>query len=99
MALEMFSYRVGQLFAEMAASMGGVDTMAFTAGIGENSVELRQRVADKLAWLGVEIDPELNAVRSDDPRVISTPNSKITCLVVPTNEELMIALDVEALLG
>ena len=83
----------------MAASMGGVDTMAFTAGIGENSVELRQRVADKLAWLGVEIDPELNAVRSDDPRVISTPNSKITCLVVPTNEELMIALDVEALLG
>lgn len=99
MALEMFSYRVGQLFAEMAASMGGVDTMAFTAGIGENSVELRQRVADKLAWLGVEIDPELNAIRSDDPRVISTPNSKITCLVVPTNEELMIALDVEALLG
>ena len=99
MALEMFSYRVGQLFAEMAASMGGVDTMAFTAGIGENSVELRQRAADKLAWLGVEIDPELNAVRSDDPRVISTPNSKITCLVVPTNEELMIALDVEALLG
>ena len=99
MAVEMFSYRAGQLFAEMAASMGGVDTMAFTAGIGENSVEMRRRVADKLAWLGVELDPELNAVRSDDPRVISTPNSKITCLVVPTNEELMIALDVEALLG
>ena len=99
MAAEMFSYRAGQLFAEMAASMGGVDTMAFTAGIGENSVEMRRRVADKLAWLGVELDPELNAVRSDDPRVISTPNSKITCLVVPTNEELMIALDVEALLG
>ena len=79
--------------------MGGVDTMAFTAGIGENSVELRQGVADKLAWLGVKIDPELNAIRSDDPRVISTPDSAVTVLVVPTNEELMIALDVEALLG
>ena len=99
MAIEMFCYRVGQLFAEMAASMGGVDTMAFTAGIGENSVELRQGVADKLAWLGVKIDPELNTIRSDDPRVISTPDSAVTVLVVPTNEELMIALDVEALLG
>ncbi len=99
MAIEMFCYRVSQLFAEMAASMSGVDTMAFTAGIGENSVELRQGVADKLAWLGVKIDPELNAIRSDEPRIISTPDSAITVLVVPTNEELMIALDVEALLG
>ena len=99
MALEMFYYRTSQLFAEMAASMEGVDTMAFTAGIGENSVEMRQGVADRLAWMGVKIDPELNAIRSDDPRVISTPDSKIRVLVVPTNEELMIALDVEALLG
>ena len=99
MALEMFYYRTSQLFAEMVASMEGVDTMAFTAGIGENSVEMRQGVADRLAWMGVKIDPELNAIRSDDPRVISTPDSKIRVLVVPTNEELMIALDVEALLG
>ena len=99
MALEMFYYRTSQLFAEMAASMEGVDTMAFTAGIGENSAEMRQGVADRLAWMGVKIDPELNAIRSDDPRVISTPDSKIRVLVVPTNEELMIALDVEALLG
>ena len=99
MALEMFYYRTSQLFAEMAASMEGVDTMAFTAGIGENSVTMRQGVADRLSWMGVKIDPELNAIRSDDPRVISTPDSKIRVLVVPTNEELMIALDVEALLG
>ena len=99
MALEMFYYRTSQLFAEMAASMEGVDTMAFTAGIGENSATMRQGVADRLAWMGVKIDPELNAIRSDDPRVISTPDSKIRVLVVPTNEELMIALDVEALLG
>ena len=97
MAMEMFYYRTAQLFAEMAASMEGVDTMAFTAGIGENSVTMRQGVADRLAWMGVKIDPELNKIRSDEPRVISTPDSAITCLVVPTNEELMIALDVKRL--
>ena len=99
MAIEMFCYRTSQLFAEMAASMQGVDTMVFTAGIGENSDELRAGVAERLGWMGVEIDPELNKIRSDEPRVISTPDSKIRVLVVPTNEELMIALDVEALLG
>ena len=99
MAIEMFCYRTSQLFAEMAASMQGVDTMVFTAGIGENSDELRAGVAERLGWMGVEIDPELNKIRSDEPRVISTPDSKIRVLVVPTNEELMIALDVEVLLG
>ena len=99
MAMDMFYYRTSQLFAEMAASMEGVDTMAFTAGIGENSVTMRAGVAERLKWMGVEIDPELNKIRSDEPRVISTPDSAITVLVVPTNEELMIALDVEELLG
>lgn len=99
MAMEMFYYRTSQLFAEMAASMEGVDTMVFTAGIGENSVTMRAGVAERLGWMGVKIDPELNKIRSDEPCVISTPDSKIRVLVVPTNEELMIALDVEALLG
>ena len=99
MALDMFNYRVSQLFAEMAASMEGVDTMAFTAGIGENAPEMRAGVANRLAWMGVKIDDEKNAIRSDEPRVISTPDSAITVMVVPTNEEYMIALDVEGLLG
>ncbi|MDM8245311.1 acetate kinase [Collinsella tanakaei] len=99
MAMDMFYYRTSQLFCEMAASMEGVDTMAYTAGIGENSVTMRAGVAKRLEWMGVKIDPELNKIRSDDPRIISTPDSKITVLVVPTNEELMIALDVEELLG
>ena len=99
MAMKMFYYRTSQLFAEMAASMEGVDTMVFTAGIGENSVTMRAGVAERLGWMGVKIAPELNKIRSDEPRVISTPDSKIRVLVVPTNEELMIALDVEALLG
>ena len=99
MALEMFYYRTSQLIAEMAQSMHGFDTMVFTAGIGENSAEMRYGVAPELEWLGVKIDPEKNAVRSGDPRVISTDDSSVKVLVVPTNEELMIALDVEALLG
>ncbi len=99
MAIEMFCYRASQLISEMAASMQGFDTMVFTAGIGENSVDLRAGVSERLGWLGVEIDPELNKIRSDEPRIISTPESKVRVLVVPTNEELMIALDVEALLG
>ena len=98
-AVDMFTYRVAQLFCEMAASMEGVDTMAFTAGIGENSVYMRSAIAKRLAWMGVKIDEAANEVNSDDPRTISTPDSKIRVLVVPTNEELMIALDVEELLG
>ena len=99
MALEMFYYRTSQLIAEMAQSMHGFDTMVFTAGIGENSAEMRYGVAHELEWLGVKIDPEKNAARSGDPRIISTEDSSVKVLVVPTNEELMIALDVEALLG
>ncbi|WP_321970751.1 acetate kinase [Paratractidigestivibacter sp.] len=99
MALDMFYYRTAQLTAEMVCSMEGVDTMVFTAGIGENSDVMRQGVMDRLAWLGIKIDPAKNAVRSDEPRVISTDDSAIKVLVVPTNEEYMIALDVAELLS
>lgn len=60
---------------------------------------MRLGVAKELEWIGVKIDEKANEVRSDEPRVISTEDSKVRVLVVPTNEELMIALDVEALLG
>ena len=99
MAIEMFAYRTAQLIMEMTQANEGMDTIAFSAGIGENSPRMRAEVAKKLAWMGVEIDPELNAIRSDDVRTISTPESKIRVLVVPTNEEYMIALDVAELLG
>ena len=99
MAIDMFSYRCAQLICEMAQANEGMDTMAFSAGIGENSSRMRAEIAKKLAWMGVEIDPELNAIRSDEVRTISTPESKIRVLVVPTNEEYMIALDVAELLG
>ena len=99
MALDMFYYRTSQLIAEMAASMEGFDTMVFTAGIGENSDVMRAGVAERLGWMGVKIDAEKNAGRVSEPRVISADDSAVTVLVVPTNEEYMIALDVEELLG
>ena len=99
MAIDMWSYRVASQFATMVQAMNGVDTMVFTAGVGENSARMRKEVVNRLAWMGVKIDDEKNAIRSDEPRVISTPDSAITVMVVPTNEEYMIALDVKELLG
>ena len=99
LALDMFYYRTSQLIMEMAQSMHGFDTMAFSAGIGENSSEMRLGIAKELAWMGVKIDEEKNKVRSDEIRDISAPDSKIRVLVAPTNEEYMIALDVQELLG
>lgn len=99
MAIEMFAYRTAQLVCEMAQANEGVDTIAFSAGIGENSSRMRAEVCQKLAWLGVELDAEKNLLRSGEVRVISAPESKICVLVVPTNEEHMIALDVKELLG
>ena len=99
LAFDMFYYRTGQLIMEMAQSLQGFDAMAFSAGIGENSAVMRLGVAKELEWMGVKIDEEKNAIRSDEVREISTPDSKIRVLVVPTNEEYMIALDVAELLG
>ena len=79
--------------------MHGFDTIAFSAGVGENSDIMRAGIVDELGWLGVSIDPEKNSVRSDQVRDISAPTSRVRVLVVPTNEELMIALDVQALIA
>ena len=99
MPFDMFYYRTSQLVMEMAQAMHGFDTLAFSAGIGENSATMRMGVAKELEWMGVKIDPEKNAIRSGEVRDISAADSKIRVLVVPTNEEYMIALDVAELLG
>ncbi|AWB44970.1 acetate kinase [Paenibacillus sp. CAA11] len=93
LAFEMYEYRLRKYIGSYAAAMDGVDVIVFTAGVGENSVVVREKVCENLTYLGVKIDPELNKVRSGDPRRISTPDSKVEVLVVPTNEELMIARD------
>ena len=95
----MYNYRIKKYIGAYAAAMGGVDAVVFTAGVGENSVRMRKEVVNRLAWMGVKIDDDKNAVRSDDPREISTPDSKLHVWVIPTNEEYMIALHVKELLG
>lgn len=97
--LNMYYYRTAALIAEMAQSMHGFDTLAFSAGVGENSSIMRAGIINELGWLGCSIDEEKNSVRSGEVRDISGKDSKIRILVVPTNEELMIALDVKALLA
>ena len=88
LALDHFVYRVGLHAGMMASAMGGVDAFVFTAGIGENSVNLRARIAEKLGWLGASLDPAANAAHNQE---ISSPESRIVLYVVPTDEELMIA--------
>lgn len=90
-AVDFFSHRISREAASLAAAMEGFDALVFTAGIGENDDIVRADVCKQLAWLGVEIDLEINAKRSGEPRKISTANSKIAVWIIPTNEEIMIA--------
>ena len=95
-AMEIFCYDVAKYIGSYAAALNGVDVIAFTAGIGENSGFVRSKVCAYLGYLGVTIDEEANSQRGDD-MTISTPDSKVTVCVIPTNEELMIARDTKEL--
>ncbi len=96
LAVDYFVYQAAKQIGALAAVLGGLDGLVFTAGIGENSTEIRRRIGVSCAWLGIEIDPEANARRG--PR-ISTAASRAQAWVVPTNEELMIARHTGRLLG
>ena len=95
-ALRTFNYRVIKYIGAYAAAMNGVDIIAFTAGLGENDKNMRKAVCDHLSYLGVKIDEEANNVRGVD-RIISTPDSAVQVMIVPTNEELAIARETLAL--
>ena len=96
LALDKFAYEVRKYIGAYAAALGGVDCIVFTAGVGENSGSMRASICDGLEYLGVKLDPEKNKLRGEEV-VISTPDSKVTVWVIPTNEELMIAQDTAAL--
>ncbi|MDO4650994.1 MAG: acetate kinase, partial [Eubacteriales bacterium] len=98
LALDAFCYRVVKYIGAYAAAMNGVDVIAFTAGIGENDINVRAQIAERLSFLGAEFDPALNDFRGEE-RVISTPDSKIKLMVVPTNEELAICRDTVEIVG
>ena len=95
-AIEVFCYNVARFVGAYAASLNGVDVIVFTAGIGENSGFVRGKICEYLGYLGITIDAEQNSKRGEDI-IISTPDSKVTVCVIPTNEELMIARDTKAL--
>jgi acetate kinase len=88
LAVELFVYRIGRELGSLAAALGGLDALVFTAGIGERAVPIRERVCRQAAWLGVELDAQANAKHG--PR-ISSASSRVAAWVIPTNEELMIA--------
>ena len=98
LAVEVFEYGVRKMIAEYAAAMGGVDAVIFTAGVGENSADMRLHFVDGLQFMGIEIDPEKNNCRGVE-RIVSPDGAKVKVLVIPTNEELMIAKDTAELVG
>jgi Acetate kinase len=98
LSVEMFNYGVKKLIGAYAAAMGGVDAIIFTAGVGENSANQRLAIASGLEFMGVKMDAQANNVRGKEA-VISAPDSKVKVLLIPTNEELMIALDTAAIVS
>ncbi len=95
-ALDVFTYRVAKFVGYYAAAMNGVDVVVFTAGIGENDIAVRAEILSYLGFLGCKVDPEANNCRGEE-KIISTPDSKVIAMVVPTNEELAIARETVAI--
>lgn len=96
LAIDLYVYRIRLELGSLAAALGGLDAIVFTAGIGENAPAIRERVCRDAAWLGIELDAAANA--RGGPR-ISAPGSRVSAWVVPTNEELMIARHTQRVLG
>lgn len=98
LALKVYVHRLLHYVGSYQAVMGGLDCLTFTAGVGENDSDIRAELCARLGFLGLELDSDMNRVRSSEPRVISTPESKVKVLIVPTNEELAIAQQAASLL-
>ena len=96
MALNMYEYRITKYIGAYTAALGGVDVIVFTGGVGENQTGTRERICKQLAFLGIEFDVEKNKTRGEEIE-LSTPNSKVRGVVIPTDEEYMIARDTEAI--
>ena len=98
LALDMYNYRIKKYIGAYAAAMGGVDIIVWTAGVGENQTGTRLEACSGLEFLGIKMDAEANKVRSKEA-IISTPDSKVTVCVIPTDEELVIASDTQRLVS
>ena len=93
LANTMYFYRIKKYIGEYAAAMGGVDVIIFAGGVGENQADCREKVLEGLEFMGVELDKEVNARTRGEEAILSTPTSKVKVLLIPTDEELMIASD------
>ena len=98
LALDMYSYRIKKYVGAYAAAMGGCDIIVFTAGVGENQASMREDVCKNMEYMGIKLDVEKNKTIRGEEAIISTPDSKVTVCVIPTDEELMIATDTMNLL-
>ena len=98
LAIDIFCYKTHKRIASAAAAMNGIDVLIFTAGVGENSPELREKIATGLDFMGIKIDHDKNMVRGQEA-LISTSDSRVKILVIPTNEELVIAQDTARLVA
>ena len=97
LAVKVFSYRTAKYIGSYIAAMNGVDAIVFTAGLGENNIVVREQILDHFGYMGITLDKEANQIRGEE-KIISTPDSKVTVAVIPTNEELAIAHETVALL-
>lgn len=97
LALAMNAYRIKKYIGAYVAAMNGVDALVFTAGIGENSSLIRKMVCENMSYLGIKLDTDKNEIRSNNPREIQAPDSKVKIYIIPTNEELEIAEQVYSL--
>ena len=98
LALDVFIYRIQKYIGAYTAALGGVDTIVFTAGIGENDAKMRRDILSGMEWLGIKLDEEANSCRGEEKK-ISAPDSKVEVWVIPTNEELVIARETVRLSG
>lgn len=98
LALEMYEYRILKYIGAYTAVLGGADVIVFTGGVGENQISTREKICKKLEYLGIVFDEEANKVRGEEVE-ISTKDSKVKVVVIPTDEELMIAQDTAAIVG
>lgn len=98
LALEMYNYRIKKYVGAYAAAMGGVDIVVFTAGVGENQASMRSEVCKDMDWMGIKLDESVNKSTRGEEKIISAADSKVTVVVIPTDEELMIATDTMNLL-
>lgn len=97
-AMESFKYAVASYIVKYAVAMNGIDYIVFTGGIGENQINIRKGICEKLTFMGVDVDADANNMRGEE-KVISKPDSKVKVYVIPTNEELMIAKETQRLVN